>query len=109
MLSDVLIVVMWPKGDHNHLQEVTKNVFSRGKFYIDFLILVRENIYTDFKDDDFNCTGKFCYWHGNFQNTEAATGDALKIQIKVSKNSQENTYASVSFLVKLQGLGLQLC
>ena len=21
-----------------------------------------------------NCTGKFCYWHGNFQKTEAARG-----------------------------------
>ena len=46
---------------------------------------------------------------GNFHNTEAATGGALKIQIKVSQNSRENTYASVSFLIKLQGLGLQLC
>ena len=44
-----------------------------------------------------------------FHNTEAATGGALKIQIKVSQNSREDTYASVSFLIKLQGLGLQLC
>ena len=33
----------------------------------------------------------------------------FKIQIKVSQNSRENTYANVSFLIKLQGLGLQLC
>ena len=33
-----------------------------------------------------NCTGKFCYRHRNFQNTEAATAGALKIQIKVSQN-----------------------
>ena len=25
-----------------------------------------------------NCTGKFCYRHGNFQNTEAATEGFLK-------------------------------
>ena len=25
-----------------------------------------------------NCTGKFCYRHGNFQNTEAATVGFLK-------------------------------
>ena len=25
-----------------------------------------------------NCTGKFCYGHRNFQNTEAATGGILK-------------------------------
>ena len=25
-----------------------------------------------------NCTGKFCYRHGNFQNTEATTGGVLK-------------------------------
>ena len=48
---------------------------------------------------NFNCTGKFCYRHGNFQNTEEATGSVLKIQIK--------TYARVSFLIKLQGLGLR--
>ena len=26
-----------------------------------------------------NCTGKFCYGDGNFQNTEAATGSVLKV------------------------------
>ena len=25
-----------------------------------------------------NCTGKFCYWHGNFQNAEAAIVGVLK-------------------------------
>ena len=34
---------------------------------------------------------------------EAATGGALKIQIKVPQNLRENTYARVSFLIKLQG------
>ena len=29
--------------------------------------------------------------------------------LKVSQNSQENTCARVSFLLKLQALGLQLC
>ena len=40
-----------------------------------------------------NCTGKFCYRHVNFQNTVAATGGVHKIQIKVSQNSRESTYA----------------
>ena len=35
-----------------------------------------------------NCTGKFCYQRGKFQNTETAGG--------VLKNSQENTYARIS-------------
>ena len=55
-----------------------------------------------------NSTGTFCCQHGNFQNTEAATGGVLKVQIKISQNSPENTYSRVSFLVKLQALGLQL-
>ena len=42
-------------------------------------------------------TGKFCYRHGNFHNKEAATGCALKIQIKFPQNSRENTFASVFF------------
>ena len=40
MLSDFLIVVMWPKWVHKHFQEATKNAFSWEKFYIDFLILL---------------------------------------------------------------------
>ena len=60
------------------------------------------------KNDDINCAGQFCYRHGLFHNTKAATGDVLKTQIKVSQNSLENTYVSVSSLIKLQGLGLQL-
>ena len=55
-----------------------------------------------------NCPGKICYQHGNFKNTEVAAGSVLKIQIKISQNSQENTYARVSFLKRLQVLGLQL-
>ena len=51
-----------------------------------------------------NCNGKFCYWRRKFQNTEAATGSVLKI----SQNSQENTYARVSFLIKVQASGQQL-
>ena len=47
-----------------------------------------------------NSTRKFCYRHGNIQNAEAATEGVLKIQIKVSQNSRENTYC--------QALGLQL-
>ena len=38
-----------------------------------------------------NCTGRFSYLHGIFQNTEATSGGVLKIQIKVSQNSPEST------------------
>ena len=44
MLSDVLIVAMWPKWVQKHFQEATKSVFSWEKLYIDFLILLTENI-----------------------------------------------------------------
>ena len=44
-----------------------------------------------------DCAGKFCHRQGNFQNTEAATGGVLKIQMKVSQNSRENTCDWVSF------------
>ena len=36
--------------------------------------------------DWFNCTGKFCYWHGNIQNTEAATGGVLKAFTDFKRN-----------------------
>ena len=88
-----------------------KKRIQLGRQYIDFLILLTENIlhwFCDFEDGDFNGAGKFCYRHGNFQNTEAATGGVFKIQIKVLQSSRENTYARASFLIKLQGLGVQL-
>ena len=50
MLSDVLILAMWPKWVHKHLQEVTKS----EKPHKDFLILLRVNILTNFEDYDFN-------------------------------------------------------
>ena len=42
--------------------------------------------------------------------SEAATGGVLqkKVFLEISQNSQENTCASVSFLIKLQISGLQL-
>ena len=43
-----------------------------------------------------NCTGKFCYRRGKFQKTEAATGDVLKIQIKVSQNHRKKLIKSCS-------------
>ena len=43
MLSDVLILVMWPKWVHKQLQEVRKNVFSLETPYKDFLMLLTEN------------------------------------------------------------------
>ena len=50
MLSDVLILAMWPKWLHKHLQEETKS----EKPHQDLLILLRANILTNFEDDDFN-------------------------------------------------------
>ena len=77
------------------------------------LILFTENILQILKTmiltalvNSFTSTGKFCYQYGNFQNTKAATGGVLKTQIKVSQNSWEKTYVRVSFLVKLESLGL---
>ena len=94
---------------HRHLQEVTIEVFSLGRLYIDFLILLTENILTDFEDDDLiYCTSKFCYCYGNFQNTKAATVGVSRTWIKISQISWKNTYATVSFSIKLQALGLQL-
>ena len=42
--------------------------------------------------------------------TEAATGSVLwkKVFLKIPQNSQENTCARVSFLIKLQSGGLQI-
>ena len=41
---------------------------------------------------------------------EAANGGTLqnKVFLEISQNSQQNTCARVSFLIKLQGSGLQL-
>ena len=44
MLSDVLILVMWPNWVHKRLQEFPKYVFSGEKAYKDFLVLLTEFI-----------------------------------------------------------------
>ena len=44
IMSGVLILFMCPKWVHKHLQKVAKNVFSLEKLFIDFLILLKENI-----------------------------------------------------------------
>ena len=43
-------------------------------------------------------------------STEAATRDALSknVFLEISQNLQENTYARISFLIKLQVLRVQL-
>ena len=61
---------------HKHLQELAKNVFGWEKPYEEFLkkyftLILKIAILI-------NCTGKFCYRHGNFQNTEAATEGFLE-------------------------------
>ena len=73
MLSDVLILVMWQKC----VQNIYKKRIQLRKTYIDLLI-IQKIFYAVFEDDDLSCTGKFCYRHRNFQNTEAATGSVLK-------------------------------
>ena len=45
MLSDVLILVMWPKWVDKHLLQVSKDVFSWEKPYKDFLILLKQKIF----------------------------------------------------------------
>ena len=72
------------------MPEVTKNVFSWVHRFPEFinrkyLTLILKMIIL------INCTGRFSYLHGIFQNTEATTGGVLKIQIKVSQNSPEST------------------
>ena len=44
------------------------------------------------------------------KGTEAATGGVLckKVFLKISQNSQENTCARASFVIKFQAYGLQL-
>ena len=46
----------------------------------------------------------------SWSDTEATTGGVLqeKMFSEISQNYQENTCARVSFLIKLQALGLQL-
>ena len=102
MLSDVL---MWSKWVHKHCKRSQKT-FQLGKILYMISWFYKQNIfYSDFEDNDFDCTGKFCYWHGNFQNQKQPLEVFLKFN--VSQNSWENTYARVSFLIKLQGSGLQ--
>ena len=80
---------------HKHLQEVTKNVFSWKKLYIDFLMLLTEKHFTIILK-----TMILSALVNSVANTEeAAIGGVLKIQIKVSQNPREST-ARVSFLIK---------
>ena len=91
MLNDVLILVMWPKWVHKHLQEVTENGFRWDSTLYRFLDFINRKYFTLILKMMIllNCTGKFCYRHGDFQNTDAATGVVHKIQIKVSQNSRQ--------------------
>ena len=88
--------------NRSHLTKVSAKIFSRDykkhiwlgktlfRLYPDFIkrkyftLIFKTMILTALPDSN------FCYWHGNFDNTKAATGGALKIQIKVSQNSREN-------------------
>ena len=80
---------------HKHLQEVTKNVFSWKKLYIDFLMLLTEKHFAVILK-----TMILSALVNSVANTkEAAIGGVLKIQIKVSQNPRESI-ARVSFLIK---------
>ena len=82
--------------NRSHVTKVSAQTFARGykkriqpgKTLYRFPDFINRKYFTLILKtmDDFNCTVKFCYQHGNFQNTEAATGGVLKIQIKVSQN-----------------------
>ena len=50
-----------------------------------------------------DCAGKFCYRQGNFQNTEAATGGVLKIQMSFTKFTGKHLWLGL-FLNKVAGL-----
>ena len=48
-----------------------------------------------------NCTGKFCYRHGNFQNSEAATRGVLKSFIKfIGKHLWQSLYLNKAAVLK---------
>ena len=77
------------------MQEVTKNVFSWKKLYIDFLMLLTEKHFAVILK-----TMILSALVNSVANTkEAAIGGVLKIQIKVSQNPRESI-ARVSFLIK---------
>ena len=86
MLSNVMILTMWPKWVYNNLQKVAKDVFNWKKPYIDFIskkhftLILRIKL---IKTIIINCTGKFCYWHGHFRNTAAAGSGVLKNFTKI--------------------------
>ena len=90
MLRGVLNLVIWPKWVHKHLQEVSEKHIQLGKTLYRFSDFINGKFFTLILKMmiliKVNCTGKFCYRHGNFQTTEAVTGGVLKNQIKVSQN-----------------------
>ena len=82
-----------------------KNVFSWQKPYLDFLILLTENILHWFWSWRFlmNCTSKFCYRYGDFQNTEAVTGSVLKSFTKFrGKHLCQSLFFNKVAVIKLQ-------
>ena len=92
MLSNILILLMWPKWVHKHLQEKTLHrflAFINRKY---FIIILKTKTLT-------NCTGKSCYCHRNLK-TQKQPLDVLFL--KVSQNSQEMPMPESLFLVKLQ-------
>ena len=79
-----------------HLQKATKNVIRWGNLYIDFLILLTENIV-------------HWFWRWWFSSTALVNFKiVLKIQIEVSQNPRGNTYARVSFWKRYSDTGVFL-
>ena len=75
---------------HKHLQETLRlqKRIQLGKTLYRFLDFINRKHFTLILKMKIliNCTGKFCYCYGNFQNTEAAlTGGALKSFTKFTR------------------------
>ena len=65
------------------------------------------NLRASYRNQSSDCfTCKSVNW---FLCVEAATGSVLwkKMSLEISQNSQKNTFARVSFLIKFQGWGLR--
>ena len=85
---EVLGLIFTSKSDHdNNVASITKTASKKREILIRFIKII------------------------SLEDAEAATRGVLfkEVFLEMSQNSQENTCTRVSFLIKLQALGLQLC
>ena len=113
MLSDVLIVVMWPKWVHKHLQpprgvprkrcsENMQQIYRRTPMPSVLLLICcifSEHLFVRTPLGGCFWTWKFSQYRSNHWRCSWNLNQSFA-------NSRESTYASVSFLIKLEGLGL---